>query len=152
MEQLPTAILCVVGHYLHTSIAAWYVGLTWICENFRSKNNRKFRNLIDLMACDVQGQFFPAFLMVCPALSHCFPTMGKALLCCWTSWCWFTWSKGLSTAHTHAAKSWRNNILLSHQQDQGWLFIFFKWCDQIRVGLSHWGIPLWENKGWSGVF
>lgn len=32
------------------------------------------------------------------------------------------------------------------------IYFFFKWYGQIRVGLAHWGIPLWENKGWSGVF
>lgn len=96
------------------------------------------------MGCDLQGQFFPEFLisLSLPLFSH---LAGKALLCCWTSWCWLTWFKGLSIARTHAAKSWRNNILLSQQQDQGWYFFYFFLSDTTKyelvylIGESHFG-------------
>lgn len=63
---------CCVIHWIHRH---QQIHCSWICASFGSKNNRKYRSLIDLMGCDLQAQFFPAFLMVCPSLSHCFPTM-----------------------------------------------------------------------------
>lgn len=83
----------------------------------------------------------PVFPGISHGVSWSFPLFshhaGKALLCCWSSCCWFTWSKRLSIAHTHASKSWRNNILLSHQQDQGWLFFFFFLSDTAKYELVY---------------